>query len=139
MERIACKRKRKRKALDPKPAAWERFFGVPLAKGKPSLADHAIGVFIKVPTHALEEHVVFRLLWRDPFDGRPVEVREAECHKGSVYASTFLKLAASATPPPPYTSEDFELLRQHDNEAYARAGFVVHRNTVQPAAAGRMR
>ena len=99
---------------------------MPLAKGKPSLGDHSIGLFTKVPTNALEEQVEFRLLWRDPWSGAPVEARNANCHKRSIYANTFLPLPADAAPPAPYTSEDFELLKQHDASCYERAGFAWH-------------
>ena len=100
--------------------------GCPNARGKPSLADHAIGIITRVPNNALEEQLIeFRVLWRDPIDGNASEVNVCRSSSLSLYANRFVFLDRNQMPPAPYTKSDFALLEQNERTTFEAAGFWV--------------
>jgi hypothetical protein len=114
-------------------ALGDLFIGVPLARGQPSLGDHALIFVCRVPTSPLEEHVELRVLWRDPVDGHALDMRECvRVHRSSTYANRFLLLGSCGDEHArdmftPYREADATMLEQNDQVALEAAGFVVHR------------
>lgn len=106
------------------PALGARFIGTPLARGKASLGDHAIGVITRLPT-PFEVTYEFRVLWRDPLSCKPVQVRHGT-RIMAFYANRFHLLGANEPPPLPYSDDDFALLAKEDRLSYERAGFELH-------------
>ena len=101
--------------------------GPALARGKPTMGDYALGMVRREPSK-FDDMVELCFLWRDPFDGRPVEVRGAVRIDKSVMVSNRFTVLAEAEVPPPYTAADVALLGGAKNShAFAAVGFQVHK------------
>ena len=118
--------------------AGMRVLGLPFARGNPTLADIAIGVVASLPHENLNECIVCRVLWRDPINATPLEIRQFSC--SMFYADRFLCMDGRGEgasegegvdgaptpplPPFPYQAGDFELLEGNDRAACEAAGFT---------------
>lgn len=108
-----------------RPPLGARLFAVPLARGKPSLADHAIAIITSIPSPPLDETYECRVLWRDPIDGTPVQVRD-HVRFMVAYANAFRVMCPDEAPPKPYLATDFDLLAECDRCSLSAMGFQLH-------------